>query len=132
MPAAAFWWARHAGLIPDPDVSSRQWSRAAVVALYADAIRATMPAPPVGGDAAAVRIADALGTPNRTVYGERANVTAFVVRRFVDRDLLVDQSAHPEGTLHHPGQVAEVCGCEDLADLVAADTRSAPSRPPHV
>ncbi|MFD5750733.1 hypothetical protein [Streptomyces sp. NPDC127033] len=86
-----------------------------------------MPAPPVGGGAAD-RIADALGTPNRTVYGERANVTAFVVRRFVDRDLLVGLSAHPEGTLHHPGQVAEVRGCEDRADLVAADTPLGPEQ----
>lgn len=39
VPAAAFRWARHTGLVPDPDVSSRQWSRAAVKALDADAIR---------------------------------------------------------------------------------------------
>ncbi|MFC9427708.1 hypothetical protein [Streptomyces sp. NPDC056987] len=55
-------------------------------------------------------------------------MTAFVVRRFVDRDLLVDQSANPEGALHHPGQVTAVCGCEDLADLVAVDTPLGPEQ----
>ncbi|WP_434098149.1 hypothetical protein [Streptomyces sparsogenes] len=44
-----------------------------------------MPSPPISGGAAADRIADALGTPN--VIGEKTNVTAFVVRRFVDRGL---------------------------------------------
>ncbi|GAA2504814.1 hypothetical protein [Streptomyces gobitricini] len=70
---------------------------------------------------------DALGTPNRTIHGEKANVTAFVVRRFVDRGLLVDLSANPDGTLHHPDQVAEVCR-RDLADLVAADTPLGPEQ----
>ena len=69
VPAAAFRWARHTGLIPDPDASSYQWSRAAVEALDADAIRAAMSSPPIGGGAAADRIADALGTPN--VIGEK-------------------------------------------------------------
>ncbi|WP_199830283.1 hypothetical protein [Streptomyces viridochromogenes] len=126
VPAAAFRWARHTGLIPDPDASSFQWSRAAVEALDADAVRAAMASPPIGGGAAADRIADALGTPN--VIGEKANVTAFVVRRFIDRGLLVDLSANPDGTLHHPGQVAEVCRREDLADLVAADTPLGPEQ----
>ncbi|WP_225080843.1 hypothetical protein [Streptomyces sp. CoT10] len=126
VPAAAFRWARHTGLIPDPDTSSYQWSRTAVEALDADAIRAAMSSPPIGGGAAADRIADALGTPN--VIGEKANVTAFVVRRFVDRGLLVDLSANPDGTLHHPDQVAEVCRREDLADLVAADTPLGPEQ----
>jgi hypothetical protein len=128
VPAAAFRWARHTGLIPAPDVSSSRWSRAAVEALDADAIRAAMPTPPISGGAAADRIADALGTPNPTTHGERANVTAFVVRRFVDRGLLVDLSANPDGTLHHPDQVAEVCRREDLADLVAADTPLGPEQ----
>ncbi|MER6632907.1 hypothetical protein ABT301_32585 [Streptomyces sp. NPDC000987] len=126
VPAAAFRWARHTGLIPDPEASSFQWARATVEALDADAIRAAMSSPPIGGGAAADRIAEALGTPN--VISEKANVTAFVVRRFVDRSLLVDLSANPEGTLHHPGQVAEVCRREDLADLVAADTPLGPEQ----
>ncbi|AEY94310.1 hypothetical protein SHJG_p1179 (plasmid) [Streptomyces hygroscopicus subsp. jinggangensis 5008] len=128
VPAAAFRWAHHIGLIPDPDASSYQWSRAAVEALDADAIRAAMPSPPISGGAAADRIAEALGTPNPTAYGEPATVTAFVVRRFVDRGLLVDLSANPDGTLHHPDQVAEVCRREDLADLVAADTPLGPEQ----
>ncbi|CAL9323933.1 hypothetical protein SUDANB66_06455 (plasmid) [Streptomyces sp. SudanB66_2053] len=60
VPAAAFRWARHTGLIPDPDPSSYQWSRAAVEALDADAIRATMSSPPIGGGAART------GSPTRS------------------------------------------------------------------
>ncbi|RSS81471.1 hypothetical protein EF919_40100, partial [Streptomyces sp. WAC02707] len=55
-------------------------------------------------------------------------MTAFVVRRFVDRGLLADLSANPDGTLHHPGQVAEVCHREDLADLPAANTPLGPEQ----
>lgn len=126
VPAATFRWARHTGFIPAPDVSSSRWSRATVEALDADAIRAAMPTPPIGGGAAADRIAEALGTPN--VFGEKAHVTEFVVRRFIDRGLLVDLSANPDGTLHHPDQVGQVCRREDLADLVAADTPLGPEQ----
>ncbi|MFE3073892.1 hypothetical protein [Streptomyces sp. NPDC059247] len=76
---------------------------------------------PVSGGAAADRVADALGTPDPIAYGAKANVTAFTVRRFVDRGLLANLSGNPEGTLHHPGQVAEVCRREGLADLVTVD-----------
>jgi hypothetical protein len=82
--------------------------------------------PRISGGAAADQIADALGTPN--VIGEKVNVTAFVVRRFVDCGLVVDLSANPDGTLHHPGQVPEVCRREDLAALVAADTPLGPKQ----
>ncbi|MFD4756413.1 hypothetical protein [Streptomyces sp. NPDC058426] len=128
VPVTAFRWALHAGLVPSPDASPSRWSRAAVEAMDSAAIDAAMPFPPVSGGAAADRIAEALGTPNPAVYGEKANVTAFVVRRFVDRGLLADLSANPDGTLHHPGQVAEVCRREDLADLVAADTPLGPEQ----
>lgn len=124
--AAAFRWARHIGLVPDPDASSWQWSRAAVEALDADEIRAALPSPPIPGGVAANRIADALGTPNTA--GEKANVTSFVVRRFIERELLTELSANPEGSLLHPAQVAEVCRREDLADLVAADTPLGPDQ----
>ncbi|MCA1221930.1 hypothetical protein LCE31_26800 [Streptomyces sp. 8L] len=128
VPVAAFRWARHTGLIPAPDASASRWSRAAVEALDADAIRAAMPTPPISGSAAADRIADALGTPNPATSGERPVVTAFVVRRFVDRGLLADLSANPDGTLHHPGQVTQVCARADLAGLVAADTPLGPEQ----
>ncbi|MFI7020959.1 hypothetical protein [Streptomyces sp. NPDC050164] len=62
------------------------------------------------------------------MIGDQANVTAFVVRRFVDRGLLVDLSANPDGTLHHPGQVAEVCRREDLAELGGAGTPLGPEQ----
>lgn len=62
-----------------------------------------------------VRITGAFGTPNPTVYGEKGYVTAFMVRRFVDRGLPADPSPNPDRTLHHPGQVDAVCGRKDPA-----------------
>lgn len=124
--AAAFRWARHAGLIPDPDVSSWQWSRAAVEALDADVIRAAMPDGPISGGAAADRIAAALGTPNEP--SEKAAVTSYVARRLIDRGLLTELSVNPDGSLVHPDQVADVCRREDLAELVAADTPLGPEQ----
>ncbi|MFD6534688.1 hypothetical protein [Streptomyces sp. NPDC060184] len=50
------------------------------------------------------------------------------MRRFVDRGLLAGPGAPPDGTLHHPGQVAEVWRREDFADLVAADTLLGPEQ----
>ncbi|MGW9448619.1 hypothetical protein [Streptomyces sp. NPDC055632] len=55
-------------------------------------------------------------------------VTSFAVRRFITRGLLVDLPGKPKGTLHHPGQVAEVCARADLAELVAADTPLGPDQ----
>ncbi|MGW0538112.1 hypothetical protein [Streptomyces sp. NPDC003032] len=127
VPAAAFRWARHTGLVPAPDVSS-QWSRAAVEAMDADTIRVALPDGPISGGTAANEIAAALGTPNPTAYGEKANVTSFVVRRLIDRGLLTELSANPDGSLLHPGQVAEVCRREDLAELVAANTPLGPNQ----
>jgi hypothetical protein len=98
-PITAFRWARHTGLIPAPDASSYQWSRAAVEAMNSDAIRAAITHEPIAGSVAANRIAVALGTPNPTGYGERANVTAFVVRRLIARGLLTDLSGNPDGSL---------------------------------
>ncbi|CAL9333861.1 hypothetical protein SUDANB15_00121 [Streptomyces sp. enrichment culture] len=92
----------------------------------AGAIRAVMPSPPISGGAAADRIADTLGMPN--VIGEKTSVTAFVVRRFVARGLPANLSADLAGTLHHPGQVAEVCRRADLAELVTADTPLGPEQ----
>ncbi|MFD9214587.1 hypothetical protein ACFVY9_16060 [Streptomyces sp. NPDC059544] len=48
-----------------------------------------MAPPPISSGAAADRIADALGTP-KNVTGEKANATAFVDHRLLDRSLQVD------------------------------------------
>lgn len=83
----------------------------------AGAVRAAMASPPISSGAAADRIADALGTP-KNVTGEKANATAFVEHRFLDRSLQVDPRAKTDGTLHHPGQIDQVCQHKDLADEV--------------
>ncbi|GGV50747.1 hypothetical protein [Streptomyces spectabilis] len=126
VPVAAFRWARHTELVPPPDASTCQWSRSVVQALDADAIRSALPEPPLSGGAAADRIAEALSTPN--TVGEPPHVTVFVVRPFIDRQLLTDLSVNPDSSLLHPGQVADVCRREDLAELVAADTPLGPEQ----
>ncbi|MEV6804620.1 hypothetical protein [Streptomyces sp. NPDC051132] len=55
-------------------------------------------------------------------------MTAFVVCQLADRGLLVDLSANPDETLHHPGQVDQVSRREDLADLVTAGTLLGPEQ----
>ncbi|WP_030222973.1 hypothetical protein [Streptomyces bikiniensis] len=126
VPATAFRWARHAGIVPAPDLPPGQWSRAAVEAMDAGAVRAAMNGEPLSGREAADRIAAALGTPNK--MNEKAAVTSFVVRRFITRGLLADLSSNPKGTSHHPGQVAELCARGDLAELVTADTPLGPDQ----
>ncbi|MDQ0780114.1 hypothetical protein QF026_008580 [Streptomyces aurantiacus] len=54
VPITVFRWARHTRLVPAPD-----------------AILTAFPREPIAGSVAADRIADALGTPNPTAYGER-------------------------------------------------------------
>lgn len=43
VPVTTWRWARHLRLIPEPDVSAWQWSRAAVEARGAEAVRASEP-----------------------------------------------------------------------------------------
>ncbi|MFE2693607.1 hypothetical protein [Streptomyces mirabilis] len=124
--AAAFRWARHADVIPAPDLPPNRWSRTAVEAMDPEAVRAALPRAPISGSVAADRIADALGTPNQA--GEKANVTSFVVRRFIDRGLLTELSANPDGSMLNPDQVDVVCRRKDLAALVAADTPLGPNQ----
>ncbi|MFG3429572.1 hypothetical protein [Streptomyces californicus] len=126
LPVTAFRWGRHIGLVPEPDLPPRRWSRATVEALDSAAITAAMPTEPIPGSTAADRIAATLGT--RNISGMKVNVSAFVVRRFVDRGLLTDLSANPDGTLHHPAQVDQLCQHPDLAELVAADTPLGPDQ----
>ncbi|AZP14786.1 hypothetical protein EJC51_00550 [Streptomyces aquilus] len=87
-----------------------------------------MPREAILGSAAADRIASALGTPNPTEYGERAHVTAFVVRRLIARGLLTDLSAVRDTVLVNPDQVDAVCSRPDLAAMVAADTPLGPDQ----
>ncbi|MEW1762409.1 hypothetical protein AB0393_38630 [Streptomyces cyaneofuscatus] len=85
-----------------------------------------LPRTPISGGAAADRIAEALGTPN--LGGEKAAVTAFVVRRLIDLRLLADLSANPDGSLVNPDQVDLVCARADLPELVAANTPLGPDQ----
>ncbi|MFK0238549.1 hypothetical protein [Streptomyces vinaceus] len=50
-------WARHVGVVPDPDVRGFAWSRSAVEAMDAAAVRASMPREAVSPYEAANRIA---------------------------------------------------------------------------
>lgn len=124
--APAFRWARHAGVIPAPDAAEHVWSRKAVEAMDADAIRAALPREPVSDAVAADQIAEALGTPNRP--GEKMAVNSFVPRRFIGRGLLNNLSAKPGDVLLNPDQVEAVCRREDLAVLVAAEIPLGPDQ----
>ncbi|MFD4528447.1 hypothetical protein ACFWP7_31915 [Streptomyces sp. NPDC058470] len=126
VPIAAFRWARHTGLVPAPDASSYQWSRATVEAMDADAIRAALPHEPISAAVAGDRIAQALGTPN--VPGEPPVVSAFAVRRLIACGLLTDLTANPEAVLINPDQVTEVCAIEDLAQRLAAEAPLGPDQ----
>ncbi|MEU4077697.1 hypothetical protein [Streptomyces venezuelae] len=126
IPVAAFRWARHCGLVPEPDLPTRRWSPAAVAAMDPAAIREALPRTPISGAAAANQIAETLGTPN--LSGEKATVTAFVIRRLIDLRILTDLSANPDGSLVNPDQLDLVCAREDLAGLVAANTPLGPDQ----
>ncbi|MEU1663880.1 hypothetical protein ABZ547_09710 [Streptomyces sparsogenes] len=98
-------------------MSSWRWSRAAVEAMDADAIRASLPHNPIPAAVAGDRIARALGTPN--LPDEPTVVSAFAVRRLIASGLLTNLTANPEAVLINPDQVAEVCGVEGLAQRLA-------------
>ncbi|WP_112470974.1 hypothetical protein [Streptomyces triticisoli] len=51
---------------------------------------AVIPYEPIAVSIAADQIATTFGTPNPVAYNERANVTPFVVRRFIAHSLLTD------------------------------------------
>ncbi|MFG3229375.1 hypothetical protein ACGF07_31960 [Kitasatospora sp. NPDC048194] len=125
VPITSFRWAVHAGLAPKPDAGPGRWSRAAVEAMDRAGIASATPYT-LSGSQAADRIAQAIGRPNEP--RQRANVTAFVVRRLIGRGLLVDLSGNPDGSLLHPEQLAEVCRREDLARLVAEETPLGPEQ----
>ncbi|MFE7485772.1 hypothetical protein [Streptomyces sp. NPDC057552] len=91
-----------------------------------DSIRRALPRKPISGGAAANQIAETLETPN--LSGEKAAVTAFVVRRLIELRLLTDLSANPDGALVNPDQLDLVCARDDLAGLVAANTPLGPDQ----
>ncbi|MGW2892616.1 hypothetical protein ACWDDN_46455 [Streptomyces griseoruber] len=126
MPIAAFRWARQTDLVPAPNASSSQWSRAAVEAIDADAIRASLPHEPISAAVAADRIARALGTPN--VPDEPPVVSAFAVRWLIACGLLTDLTANPEAVLLNPDQVTEICDTEGLAQQLADEAPLGPDQ----
>lgn len=126
MPIASFRWARHTGLVPAPDASSYQWSRATVEAIDAAAIQASLPHEPISAAATADRIARALDTPN--MPDEPPVVSAFAVRRLITCGLLTGLTANPEAVLINPDQVAAVCGIKGLAQRLAAEAPLGPDQ----
>lgn len=55
-------------------------------------------------------------------------MTTFVVRRSSTAACWAARARTRPPTLHHPGQVDQVCRREDLADLVAADNPLGPEQ----
>ncbi|MFI6006704.1 hypothetical protein ACIA98_41270 [Streptomyces sp. NPDC051366] len=116
---SAFRWAVHTGAVPAPDAGPGLWSRAAVEAMDADAIRAGLPEDPLSGRGAADVLAQALGTPNPSWGAGPAVVTAFAVREMVKAGFLTDLSGDPAQPALHPDQVAALAAHPDLARLLA-------------
>ncbi|GAB1340831.1 hypothetical protein ACE1SV_74210 [Streptomyces sp. E-15] len=117
-------WARHVGVVPDPDVRGYAWSRPAVEAMDAEAMRASMPREAISPYEAANRIAAALGTPNEP--GQPPAVSTYAVERLIALGLLLDLSAHRRHCLLNPDQVDQVAAGEGLAGLL---DREAPLGP---
>ena len=126
VPAAAFRWAWHTGVVPAPDASSWQWSPEAVEAMDAEAVKAAMPREAISAEAAADRVAAALDLRDRG--GDKGAVTAFVVRRLIERRLLTDLAVASAAELLNPDQVDAVCARPDLARLVAEESPLTPAQ----
>ncbi|MGW7101632.1 hypothetical protein [Streptomyces sp. NPDC054838] len=116
VPEAALRWAVHIGAVPAPDAGPGEWSRAAVEAMDAEAIRARLPYA-LSGAETADRLAQALGTPNPP--GGPARVSVATVREMVAAGFLVDLSDVPDRPLFQPDQVADLAGRADLDRLIA-------------
>ncbi|MCX4399490.1 hypothetical protein OG887_43470 (plasmid) [Streptomyces sp. NBC_00053] len=97
--------------MPAPDAGPETWSRAAVEAMDAQAIRTAMGGGPLSGWQAADRLAEALGTP--TPPG------ATILVELVKAGLLVTLSADPEQLLFHPGRIDALAARPDLDRLLA-------------
>ncbi|AEY94289.1 hypothetical protein SHJG_p1158 (plasmid) [Streptomyces hygroscopicus subsp. jinggangensis 5008] len=119
-------WARHAGVVPEPDVRGYAWSRPAVEAMDAEAVRASMPREAISPYEAANRLAAALGTPNEP--GQPPAVSAYAVERLIALGLLLDLSAHRRYTLLNPDQVDRVAAREGLAELLEREAPLGPEQ----
>ncbi|GLX38233.1 hypothetical protein Sros01_43060 [Streptomyces roseochromogenus] len=107
-------WARHVGVVPDPDLSGFAWSRSAVEAMDAEAVRAAMPREAISAHEAANRIAAALGTSSEP--GEPPAVSSYAVERLITLGPLIDLSGHRRYSSLNPDQIDQVAAREGLAE----------------
>ncbi|GAB2966836.1 hypothetical protein GCM10023080_031340 [Streptomyces pseudoechinosporeus] len=63
---------------------------------------------------------------------ERANVTAFVVRRLIARGLLTELSGNPDGSLLNPPRSTPRAGARTRPTWSQPPPHSVPTRPPNV
>ncbi|MFE3789818.1 hypothetical protein [Streptomyces goshikiensis] len=119
-------WARRVGVVPDTDVRGFAWSRSAVEAMDAAAVRASMPREAVSPYEAANRIAAALGTPNEP--GQPPAVSCYAVERLIALGLLLDLSGHRRYSSLNPDQVDQVAAREGLAELLGRETPLGPEQ----
>ncbi|MFF8787061.1 hypothetical protein [Streptomyces sp. NPDC015125] len=126
VPVTTWRWARHIGLVPEPDVGSWQWSRAAVEALDVEAVRASEPRELVSPWEAGNRLAQALGTPNEA--DRVPAVSGYAVERLIALGLLLDLSRDHKYPKNHPDQVAELSARADLPAILAREARLGPEQ----
>ncbi|REK84461.1 hypothetical protein DY245_43190 [Streptomyces inhibens] len=126
VPVTTWRWARRIGLVPEPDVSAWQWSRAAVEALDAGAVRAAEPRELVSPWEAGNRLAQALGTPNEA--DQVPAVSGYAVERLIALGLLLDLSRDHKYPKLNPAQVAELSTRADLPEILARETPLGPEQ----
>ncbi|MEU2391835.1 hypothetical protein [Streptomyces sp. NPDC007369] len=113
VPRAAWRWAVHTGAVPPPDAGAGLWSRAAVEAVDAAAVRDALPQEPTSAYTAAQRLGEALAPWDVPVS------TAAVIE-LAAAGLLVSLSGDPEAPTFHPDQVEALAAHPDLPAVVAS------------
>ncbi|MCX4784621.1 hypothetical protein [Streptomyces sp. NBC_01264] len=120
VPRPEFRWAAASGVVPTPDAGPGLWSRAAVEAMDAEAVRACLGDGPLFGWQGAARLAEALGTPNPDpgCGGPKAVSVAALVELAKD-GLLTTLSDRVNELLLAPAEVDALAARPDLRRLLA-------------
>ncbi|MFE2015665.1 hypothetical protein [Streptomyces sp. NPDC059491] len=126
VPVAAWRWATASGVAPAADAGTRQWSRATVEVVDAEAVRASLRGP-AGASWAADRLTEALGEPRRF----RPPVTASAIGHLVRAGLLTYLGAEPAYPDVHPDQVAALARRRDLPALLDRHVPLGPDQAAH-
>ncbi|MFD0723935.1 hypothetical protein [Streptomyces globosus] len=110
---AAWRWAVHIGAVPPADAGAGLWSRAAVEAVDAAAVRDALPHEPASAYTAALRLGEVLAPWD-------VPVSTAAVAELAAAGLLVSLSGDPDAPTFHPDQVQSLAARPDLPAVVAS------------